>query len=422
VKIIITTNYYHPETIGAAIWVTQLAQDLQERGHQVTVVTSFPSYPFGKIFTGYRNRLTSRETVDGVDILRTFTYATPSRSFWARLAGFGAFCLSAAPGYLRWRRPADVVYAILPPLPLGVSAWAIAKASGARLVINVQDIYPDVAVALNYLTNPAAVALFRGMERWIYRRADRIVVISEGFRQNLMAKGVTASKLRVVPNWADPDQIVPGTADNAFRRETGTNGELLVIYAGGLTHNAEIEPVLDAAAELRDLPIRFAIVGEGVQKQSLMERAEASRLKNVRFFAFQPIERYGEVLAAADATLVTLNSAATFASVPSKIYKQMAAARPIIAVTNPGNELSRLVMDAQCGVTVPPGDSLRLADVLRQALNQRDALAEMGRRGRMYLERNCSRKRCVTRVEAALAEVCTGVCTRSAMADGKLTS
>ena len=416
-KVLVLSNYYYPESIGAGIWVTQLAQDLMGRGHEVTVVTSFPSYPHGRIFDGYRNRFAHREVLEGIHIIRTFTHATAAQSFWSRFAAFATFCLSAAPGYLRYRRPADVVYAILPPLPLGIAAWAIAKMSGARLVINVQDIYPDVAVALNYLANPAAVALFRRMERWIYRRADRIVVISEGFRHNLLGKRVPPEKIHVVPNWADPDEIVPGPSGNAFRRETGThNDELLVLYAGGLSHNADLEPVLDAAAQLRALPIRFAIVGDGVQKPALVEKAASAGLDNVRFYPFQPIERYGEVLASADVTLVTLHAAATVASVPSKIYKQMAAARPIVALTGAGNELSRLIADAQCGVTVPPGDSARLAAVLADALNKRAALAAMGQRGRAYLERNCSRQTCVARIEAVLAEACAKPRARSALA------
>jgi glycosyltransferase involved in cell wall biosynthesis len=417
-RVLLLSNYYNPESVGAGIWVTQLARDLNSRGHEVTVVTSFPSYPRGELFDGYRNRFVHRESVDGIDVIRTFTHATSRKSFWARFAAFGAFCLSAAPGYLRWRRPVDVVYAIVPPLPLGVSAWAIAKVSGARLVINVQDIYPDVAVALNYLRNPAAVAFFRRMERWIYRRAERIVVISEGFRDNLLGKGVASAKIDIVPNWADPDEIVPGPSDNAFRRETEThNSELLVMYSGGLTHNADMKPVLDAAAQLRGLPIRFAIVGDGVQKRALVEKAASAGLDNVKFYPFQPIARYGEVLAAADVTLVTLNSAATLASVPSKIYKQMAAARPIVAITNPRNELSRLVTDAQCGVTVPPGDSARLATVLRDALNRRAVFAEMGQRGRAYLERNCSRESCVAAIEAVLVDACAEAHTRSALAE-----
>ncbi|MGD0497268.1 MAG: glycosyltransferase family 4 protein [Bryobacteraceae bacterium] len=407
-KVLILTNYYYPESVGTGVQYTQLAQDLKARGHEVTVVASYPSYPQGRIFEGYRNRLASCQTIDGVEIIRTLTWATPNKAFWPQLAKFGTFCLSAAPGYLRWRRRVDVVLSLLPPLPLGVSAWMIAKASGARLVVNVQDLYPDLAVALDYLTNSAAVAFFRAMERWIYRRSDSIVVISDGFRQNLLGKGVAPHKIRVVPNWADPEQIVPMPSDNAFRRETGASGELLVVYSGGLGYNAELETVLDAAVQLRGLAVRFAIVGDGVQKRALAEKAASAGLDNVKFFPFQPIERYGETLAAADVTLVTLNSAATFASVPSKIYKQMAAARPIVAITNPGNELDRLIQDAQCGVTAPPGDSQCLAAALRRALEERDAFAEMGRRGRAYLERNCSRRICVAQVEAVLAEVCAG--------------
>jgi colanic acid biosynthesis glycosyl transferase WcaI len=233
-----------------------------------------------------------------------------------------------------------------------------------------------------------------------------------------LSKGVAPSKLRVVSNWADPDQIVPGPADNAFRRETGADGDLLVVYSGGLTHNSDLEPVLDAAAQLRGLPVRFAIVGDGVQKQALVEQATAAGLDNLGFYPFQPIERYSEVLAAADVTLVALNSAATFASVPSKIYKQMAAARPIVAITNPGNELSRLIAEAQCGVGVPPGDSQGLANVLRQAMDQRDVFAAMGRRGREYLERNCSRQACVDRIETALSEAGTNAPVQSALVEG----
>lgn len=417
-KIAIATNYYYPEDVGAGIWVTQLARDLKSHGHQVIVITSFPSYPHGKVLFGYQNCLVQREIVDGIEVIRTFTYASPSRSFSSKVAGFGVFCISAVVGYLRWRRDVDVVYAILPPLPLGVSAWAIAKISRARFVVNVQDIYPDIAVALGYLTNPAAVALFRHMERWIYRRADQIVVISDGFRENLLAKGVPPQRLRIVSNWADPDTIVPSASNNSFRSETGASKELLVLYSGGLTRNSDLSAVLDAALELRDLPILFAIVGEGVRKQSLIDRARSAGLGNVKFYPFQPLERYGEVLASADVTLVTLNTAATFSSVPSKIYKQMAAARPIIAMTGAGNEVSRLLFEVGCGVTVHPGDSRGLAYVLRQVLSQRDAFAEMGWRGRAYVEANCNRQACVVRVEAALADACTKMQAASALAAG----
>jgi colanic acid biosynthesis glycosyl transferase WcaI len=405
--ILLLTNYYYPESVGAAIWVSELACDLAKKGHRITVITSYPSYPTGRIFGEYRNRFASREDLGGIECIRTFTSPTSSKSFMPRLISLGTFCLSSVPGYLRWRRPADLVYAILPPLPLGVSAWVIAVASGARLVVNVQDIYPDIAVALGYLRNRIAIRLSFAMERWIYRRADKVVVISDGFRENLLAKGVPDSKIRVVPNWTDPDAIRPGKRFNAFRSETGAGaGHLLVIYAGGLGHNAELDTVLDAAAELRGEPVRFAVVGDGVRKEQLQGRAKELGLENVKFFPFQPLERYPEVLAAADVTLVTLNSAATYASVPSKIYKQMAAARPIIAVTDPRSELRRLIEAANCGGWVVPGDSRGLAALLRQAAAQREAWDQMGWNGREYVERYHSRRVCVAQIESVLEEAC----------------
>lgn len=402
-RIILLSNYYPPETSGAGIWVHQLACDLMGRGHQVTVLTCFPNYPRGRVFEGYRGRLFMREVIDGIPVVRTFIHATPSRRFWPRSWSFGSFCASALAGGLAARLQADVVYAILPPLPLGVSAWAIARAAGARLVVNVQDIYPDIAVAVGFLRNPGAIAFFQKMERWIYRRASRVVVISDGFRRNLEAKGVPAHKIAVVPNWADAEAIRPGVRENRFRRELGLNGEFVVLYSGGLSHNSHLEPVIEAAGRLKDENFVFLIAGEGVHKERLARQARASGLDNLRFLPFQPLDRYPEMLAAADATLVTLNPEAACSSLPSKIYKQMAAARPIVALAPPESDLARLVETGRCGWSVPCHQPEALARALREAAGNRQECERRGANGRAYLERECSRGLCVAAIERALS-------------------
>jgi len=405
VHILLLTNYFAPETVGSGIWITQMASELRRRGHSITVITSFPSYPRGAISSGYRNRWFSREQTNGIEVIRTYTYATPSKNFWPRVRSFGTFCASSALAYLPHRVRADAVYAILPPLPLGVSAWLIARASSARLLVNIQDLYPDVAVALGYLRSRPALWFFRWMERWIYRRSHRIVVVSEGFRQNLLGKGVPFDKIRVVPNWADPDAISPAEKNNQFRRELNASGEFLVLYSGGLTHNAALEPVLEAARILAEERIRFVIVGEGVQKEELVRRAQNLGLNRVSFLPFQPLDRYPEVLAAADLTLVTLSPAATFLSVPSKIFKQMAAARPILAITNPGSELTRLVVESGCGWAVAPDDVEGLVRKLREASQNPELLETMGGNGRRYLEQHGSLAGCVSAIEEILREL-----------------
>ena len=402
-RILLVSAYYYPEQIGAGVWVRQLASDLKTLGHDVSVLTSFPSYPHGRIFEGYRSRFFQRETVDGIRVIRTWTYATPSKQFWARVAAFGSFCVSALIGGLAARTRTDVVYAILPPLPLGISAALLAKAAGARLAVNIQDIYPDIAVSLGVLRNRRAIRFFKSMERWVYNRAHRVVVISEGFRQNLLAKGVSAEKIAVVPNWADPDAIQPAERENAFRSRHSQPGEFVVLYSGSLSHNSYLEPVLDAARQLASEPFRFLITGEGVHKAALVDRANRLGLRNVSFLPFQPLEQYAEALAAADATLVTLHPGATFASVPSKVYKQMAAARPILAVADGRSEIARLVEESGCGLAIPPNDMFGLAAALRRLSSRREEVARMGAAGRGYITDVCSRRRCVAAIESALA-------------------
>jgi colanic acid biosynthesis glycosyl transferase WcaI len=410
VRIVILANYYYPEEVGAGIWIRQLAVDLKQAGHDVLVLTSFPSYPAGVIFPSYRNHLFGREQIDGIPVVRTYTFSTASRSFWSRVLNFGAFCVSSALQgswlALTGKLKADVVYAILPPLPLGVSGWAIAALTGAKLVTNIQDIYPDIAVETGFLKSPAAIRWFSRMERWIYNRSAGIVVISEGFRDNLLAKGVPAEKLSVVSNWADAKAIVPAPRETEFRRAWSrswdTGDRFVVLYAGGLSMNSCLEPVVEAAALLPRESYQFIFAGEGVRKDYLNQRTRDLGLANVQFVPFQPLERYGELLSSADATLVTLSQAATHASVPSKIFKQMAAGRPIVAITNRGNELDRLIAASCAGVVVAPDDPAALASAIAVLAKDRTACKEMGSRGRLYVEMECSREKCVEKIEAVL--------------------
>jgi colanic acid biosynthesis glycosyl transferase WcaI len=354
------------------------------------------------VFKEFRTRLYADDLIDGIRVLRTPTWATPSKSFWPRILSFGSFCASSISAIAMALGRADIVYSILPPLPLGVSGAAIASLTGAKLVVNVQDIYPDIAVSLGFLKNKNAIRLFRSMERWIYRKASKIVVISNGFQENLQGKGVPAGRCCVVPNWADADEIAPAERENRFRRAHGLSKHFVVMYCGGLTLNSNLEPLLDAAKMLEGTALRCVIAGDGARKAALLARAAELQLTNVLFLPFQPLEEYPEALGAADATLVALDSSATFASVPSKVYKQMAAARPVIALTNPGNELTRLIDEAQCGVWIRQNDAGRLRSVLLNAMENGEWWEQMGWNGRDYLLQNCSRKVCVDRILSVL--------------------
>ena len=405
--IAIAAQYYWPEKVGAAIWLEQLATDLIARGHRVTMLTGFPNYPDGKIFEGYRGKWFQRESRDGVEIRRSFLFASEKQTFWHRALNFGSFCGSAFLNGLRAPKP-DVLYAVLPPLPLGTAMEWASAIRGIPVVVNVQDIYPEIAVQLGYLKNRAAIRFFERMERKIYGRAKAIVVISDGFRENLLGKGVDAGKLHVAPNWADGTAIAPALRENSFRKRLALNGELCLIYSGNLSHNSSLEPLLAAARELRDGPYKFVFVGDGVHKRALESEAHQYGLENVQFLPFQPLEVYPEVLAASDLQVVSLHAAAGSLSLPSKVLKIMASGRPVLAIARAETELARLVRSADCGVCVSPESHSELAALLPALANDRARLQQMGENGRKYFLDHFERNRCVGQIEQVLIAAACG--------------
>jgi colanic acid biosynthesis glycosyl transferase WcaI len=366
------------------------------------MLTAFPHHGKGRVYEGYRGKLFQRETIDGVKVIRTWVYATPRKTLLPRILTFSSFCISSLIfGLFVVKRP-DVIYCSIPPLPLGVTGIILARVKRTRTVLSIQDIFPLAAVELGVLTNPRVIRFFEKMEKWVYRRANHIVVIAEGFRQNLIRKGVPTERLSVVSNWADTDFIKPGPKDNTFRKQINVGAHFTLIYSGGLTLNSNVEPMVHAAEILREEPFAFVIVGEGVQKAKLQRLAAEKKLTNLQFLPFQPRERYPEVLLAADLNLVALNSRATEVSVPSKVYKQMASGRPVLVISSRENELARLVIEGQCGLLVPPDDPEGLARVLRWSASHPNELAQMGLNAREYLVQNHSCELCVGRIDRML--------------------
>ena len=401
--IAILAQYFWPESVGPGIFLSQLAADLVRKNHRVTVLTAFPNYPTGQVMAGYRGRLFMRESLDGINIIRSWIFASPKKDFWSRVFNFSSFIGSSLFAGFGLSRP-DVVYCYIPPLPLGVTADLLCRLKRTRLVTNVQDIHPDLPVQLGYLTSPRAIRFFQRMERYIYSRSEQIVVISDQFRQNLEAKGVPPDKIQVIPNWADASEITPGPRNNDFRRQFELGDAFTIIYSGGLTHNSALPVAVEAATLLRDEPFQFVLVGEGVHKPALQQMVLDRGLRNVRFLPFQPWGRYPLVLAAADLQLVSLNAASSKLSLPSKMLKIMAAGRPILAQATADSEVARMVRTGDCGVAVAPEDPHALAEAIRQLSRQPERVAEMGIRARRYFLENFDRHRCIAQLEEVLLQ------------------
>lgn len=406
-RILIMAQHYAPEEVSGAVLATELAESLVQRGHEVVFVTSAPHYPQGRVFPGYHNRLWASEVLAGVRIIRTWSYISPRKDFLSRALNFGTFSLSAFFGGLSVGK-ADVILSYSPPLPLGLSAWLLSRLRSALWVLRVEDLYPEAAVAAGMLKSRAAICLFEWLERFLYRRADHISLISEGFRCNLLAKSVPAQKLSVIPVWADPNQVRPLPKENDFRRQHGLEGKFVILYAGAMGLTSALEDVLVAAEYLKgEKSIHFLFVGEGVKKPDLERTCQERGLSNVSFLPFQPRARYAEMLAAADLSLVTLNSKSAQFSMPNKVFNIMASGRPILAVAPLDSEVAELVQRWECGINVPPQNPEALAQMIQSLSQDGSRLQRLGNNGRKALEGHYSRQQCIEAFESLFLRMVT---------------
>lgn len=404
-NILFIAQHYAPEEVSGAVLATELASDLAKKGHSVTFVTSAPSYPLGKVFAGYQNRILSKEELEGVRVIRVWSYISPKKDFLSRALNFGTFSLFALLGGLAAGKP-DVIFSYSPPLPLGLAAWLLACFYRVPWVLRVEDLFPDAAIATGVLRNRVAIRFFSAIERFLYARASRISVISEGFRKNLLKKNVSSTKISVEPVWADPDIVQPMPKENFFRVEHNLSGKFVVLYSGNIGETSALDEVISAADILRnDESFQFLIVGEGLHKARLIAESERRGLSNVRFLPFQPRARIAEMLAAADVSLVTINSRSASYSLPSKTFTNMASARPILAVSPGDSDLASLIESVGCGINVPPEDPQAIVAALRSFQANETRCSEMGCLGRAALIERFSRKHCIDQYEALIIDI-----------------
>jgi colanic acid biosynthesis glycosyl transferase WcaI len=407
-RILVLSIYYPPEPGANARIVSELAREWSRLGHEVTVLTDIPHYPDDKVPPEYQDGQRREETIDGVRVIRCPLVIRDRASTMGRLLNNISFAFSA---FLRSRRAGkpDVIYVYSPPIFLILGAWLMRVFKRAPVVFNVQDIYPDVAIAHGFLTNPLLVRGFKWFERWTYRRATRVTVISEGFRRNLLAKGVPDRKIDIIPNCVDADQFTPGPRDNDFRRQHAANGEFMVLYGGNLGHAQGLETVIEAARLLegkRD-DIKFVIVGDGVEGEKLRALHKKYGLKNLQFVGPVPRDIMPSIVDAADTCLVILRAQKSKIWIQSKTYEIMAAGKPIIASIDSDGDNWRLVEESEGGLHATPGDPAALARAAEQLADDRALCDRLGASGRRHIEEKYRLER-IARLYTEAMERATG--------------
>ncbi|MBU0491224.1 MAG: glycosyltransferase family 4 protein [Chloroflexi bacterium] len=399
-RILVLAHFYPPEMGGAAARLHGLARWLVRYGHQVTVVTGLPNYPTGLVPAGYRGRWRVRETMDGVDVLRTWVYASSHRGSLRRLANYFSFVVSAIIAGLTTGRSYDVILASSPPLFIGLAGLALARMHRVPWVFDIRDLWPDVAVEAGEFAPDAAITrLGYGLARFLYRQSDHITPVTENKRQKLLTAGVPAAKLTIVPNGVDLDLVAP--ADGDKRAELGLTDQFVILYAGLIGIAQGVEVVVEAADRLRAHPnIHFLIVGDGVRREALAHRVAQLGLSNVTLLPRQPREQIPAFMAAANVCLVPLVSSKLEDAVPSKLLEAWAYGRPVILAA--GGEAAGVVQQSGGGMVVPPEEPGRLADAVLALSQAPDQLARYAEQGHRYVRERLDRPTLAQQMEVVL--------------------
>jgi colanic acid biosynthesis glycosyl transferase WcaI len=382
--------YYGPgESTGRLL--QELAEDLAT-DRSVTVVAARPDDMSG-----------IPPEHPGVDVRWVRGTHFGKRSLITRLIDYLTFLLACLPVLARIPRPHAVLCMTNPPF-IGLAGALTARLRGAALIVTMQDVHPDVGIASGRLDSKPVVWALRWVQHYFFRHADRLVAISEGMRGRLVARGAPMEKVSVVPNWVDVDEIAPRKRSNRWAAEQGLNGRFILMHAGNVGLLQSLETLVEAAPRVPEVDV--LIVGDGAAKPELQERAGQVGAENVRFIDRQPRERLNEVLASADAHLVSLSRGLTGLMEPCKVYGVLAAGRPTLAAIEPDSEPGRIIQKVGCGLRVDPDDVDALVNGISELTRRNSAeLRAMGEAGRAYAEVECVRARSTEAYREVLASV-----------------
>ena len=396
-RILFFNRSYWPDAEATGQLLTELCEDLA-KSFSVAIIAGQPN---GNP-TGARYRRFGTEFRHGVRIRRVWHTRFPKRFLPLRMINYVTFLFSAFWAAVWTKRPDVAVVETDPPLQC-VIGWYLKRLRGAKLVVYLQDIHPDIAIALGKVRDGILTRMLRSLMFKIYRAADQVIVLSRDMRERVIESGVAPERVACIPNWVDTQQVRPIKRGNPFRERHKLDGTFVVMYSGNLGLCQRLEDVIAAAGCLRDRSaMLFLLVGGGALESKLKKQVLDLGLSNVRFLPYQPKAKLAESLSAADLHLVPLDPRVAACLMPSKLYGALASGTPIVAIAPEDCELAELTREHGIGVVAPPGQPEALADMIRDLADRPWDLREMGARARRLAEAAYDRKHVTPRFAAVL--------------------
>lgn len=392
-KVLFFSHYFPPEGNAPASRVYETCRRWVEAGHEVTVITCAPNMPEGVVYPGYRNAWTRREEIDGIRVVRVWTYLAANRGKRRRALNFLTYMLSAVWHALFIRKP-DIILATSPQFFCGWAGTICSWIKRVPFVLEVRDMWPDSIVEVGAMKSSFTVRVLQWLETRMYNSADRIVTVGYGYRKRLMARDVPEEKISVIPNGADFDLFNGQPSSKDVLPET-LRDKFICSYVGTIGMACGLDVVLRAAEQLRRRDrndIAFLLVGDGARRKQLEAEAARAGLENVYFMGRKDKAEIPALLMASDCCLVHLMKKNLFTTVlPSKMFEAMAMKRPVVLGVQ--GDAALVLKKAQAGVCLEPDNETQLVDALAFMKSNPDFCASLGESGATFVRRYYDRDR-----------------------------
>lgn len=389
-RIVFFSHYYPPEVNAPASRTSEHCRVWARAGHDVTVVTCAPNHPSGRIYPGYTNRLRQSEMIDGVHVVRVWTYLAANEGFARRTLNYLTFLFSASWALLRLPAP-DVYVSTSPQFFCGLAGLVAKTVKRRPWVLEVRDLWPESIVTVGAMRKGLATRVLEWLERLAYRKADHIIAVTDSFVPHIAGRAQNAGKITVIKNGVDLNLFKPAERSEDLKAKFGLEGRFLAAYVGthGMAHG--LDTILDAADILRDEQgIGFLLVGDGAVRARLVERAAQMRLPNLLIAGQLPKSEMPAVWSATDVSLILLKKSETFTKVlPSKMFEAMAMGCPIVLGVE--GEAKALLEQSGAGVAIAPESAAELADLVLKLSKDPGLCASLGHNGQDFVRTNFDR-------------------------------
>lgn len=391
-RILLITDQYPPEIGSAANLFEDLGVSLSDKNFQVDILTLFPK-PYKLIDSAsnnpYKKKFLLFEEKKGLNIYRIRGLPIPKDNLLLRgLEHFSTAIFLFLRGLLIKRPQIILVYS--PPLPLALASLILSRIKRCKIIVNIQDLYPQTVIDMGLLKNNLLIGIFKTIEKIVYQYSDHLVVHSESNKKYLVNHGAREKNVDVIYNWIDTEVYKP-TGKDVFFHGVDLKNKYIVSYAGVFSPHQGLDIILDSATILKEhTEILFLFAGDGFTKDHLVKKANDNKLLNVTFLPFLSKDQYVKLLGCSDVSLVCLDKDVNTPVVPGKLMSIMACGKPVIATLPPVSDANKIIQEAQCGILVEAGDSQNLAiSILNLKLNP-GLMEKFGENGRKYAIKNFS--------------------------------